>query len=332
MVNYTCYRCGYETHIKTILIRHLSRKNICGLKLYDINILDFKQFIENGNKCDEYLESIKNTQKILKNGYQNTHKILKTTQKNHILPHKYSQDDCKDDCEDDINQCEYCKKVLSSYKNLWRHLKTCKKKKEEDDAKQSMKDLVNLLNEKNKELNKQLEKRDKQIDELIKKAGINNSTITNNIQNNIKLLAYDNTDISNITDKDIMKCMNHSNMCVPYLIKMIHLDPEKPENHNVYISNLKNGYIMVYDGDKWDTLNREELIDNIISDKQGLIEERVENWIEKGKKYPTIMKKFERYLEKKEINIVINKIKEEIKFMLYNNKSLIKNKCNSVVD
>ncbi len=250
MVNYTCYRCGYETHIKTILIRHLSRKNICGLKLYDINILDFKQFIENGNKCDEYLESIKNTQKILKNGYQNTHKILKTTQKNHILPHKYSQDDCKDDCEDDINQCEYCKKVLSSYKNLWRHLKTCKKKKEEDDAKQSMKDLVNLLNEKNKELNKQLEKRDKQIDELIKKAGINNSTITNNIQNNIKLLAYDNTDISNITDKDIMKCMNHSNMCVPYLIKMIHLDPEKPENHNVYISNLKNGYIMVYDGDK----------------------------------------------------------------------------------
>ncbi len=44
------------------------------------------------------------------------------------------------------------------------------------------------------------------------------------------------------------------------------------------------------------------------------------------------MKKFERYLEKKEINIVINKIKEEIKFMLYNNKSLIKNKCNSVVD
>ena len=104
---------------------------------------------------------------------------------------------------------------------------------------------------------------------------------------------------------------------------MIHLDPEKPENHNVNISNLKNGYIMVYDGIKWDTKNRDEIIADMIDDKQGLIEERIEIWIERGEKYPSIMKKFERYLEKKENNKVINKIKEEIKFMLYNNKSLM---------
>lgn len=60
---------------------------------------------------------------------------------------------------------------------------------------------------------------------------------------------------------------------------------------------------MVYDGTKWDTLNREELIIDMIDDKQGLIEERIEIWIEKGKKYPSIMKKFERYLEKKENNM-----------------------------
>jgi hypothetical protein len=108
----------------------------------------------------------------------------------------------------------------------------------------------------------ELKKRDNQIDELIKKAGINNSTITQNIQNNIKVLAYKNTDMSKLTDKDILKCLNHSNMCVPYLIKMIHLDPKKPENHNVYISNLpqaclgrpslwKNNHVMLYDGNKW---------------------------------------------------------------------------------
>jgi len=306
----------------------LSRKNTCGLKLYNIDLVKFKQYIENGYKCDEYLESI--------NSVNNQSKISQKSVKNQS---KISQKSAENQSNIDQNnkkfECEFCNKEYIHNQSLHKHLKTCKEKKKEDEVKQSMTELVKLLNEKDKEIekrDKQLEKRDKQIDELIKKAGINNSTITNNIQNNIKLLAYDNTDISNITDKDIMKCMNHSNMCVPYLIKMIHLDPEKPENHNVYISNLKNGYIMVYDGDKWDTLNREELIDNIISDKQGLIEERVENWIEKGKKYPTIMKKFERYLEKKEINIVINKIKEEIKFMLYNNKSLIKNKCNSVVD
>lgn len=29
MVNYKCPRCGYETHIKTIYTRHLSRKTLC---------------------------------------------------------------------------------------------------------------------------------------------------------------------------------------------------------------------------------------------------------------------------------------------------------------
>ena len=83
---------------------------------------------------------------------------------------------------------------------------------------------------------------------------------------------------------------------------------------------------MVYDGGKWDTFNRDEIINNMIDDKQGLIEERIENWIEEGKKYPAIMRKFERYLEKKENNVVIDRIKEEIKLMLFNNRKLIKSK------
>ena len=83
---------------------------------------------------------------------------------------------------------------------------------------------------------------------------------------------------------------------------------------------------MVYDGGKWDTFNRDEIINNMIDDKQGLIEERIENWIEEGKKYPSIMRKFERYLEKKENNVVIDRIKEEIKLMLFNNRKLIKTK------
>ena len=37
------------------------------------------------------------------------------------------------------------------------------------------------------------------------------------------------------------------------------------------------------------------------------------------------MKKFERYLEKKEKDVVLNKIKEEIRFMLFNNRNMIKN-------
>ena len=186
-------------------------------------------------------------------------------------------------------------------------------------------ELVKILNkkldEKDKEFKMELDKRDKQIDELIKKAGISNSTI--NVQNNIKLLSYSDTDRSHLTDKDILKCLKHSNFCIPYLIKKVHFDVNKPENHNVYISNLKNKYVMMYDGNKWECKDREEQISNLMDDNEGIIEYKLEEWLEKGVKYPEMMKKFNTYIEKKDNNKVINIIKDEIKLLLYNNRNVV---------
>ena len=97
-----------------------------------------------------------------------------------------------------------------------------------------------------KKKDEQMKKKDEQITELIKKAGIQNSNITQNIQQNIKLVAYKETDMSHLTEQDYLYCLNRSNMCIPNLIKKIHFNPKKPENHNVFISNLKSGYIMLY--------------------------------------------------------------------------------------
>ena len=177
-------------------------------------------------------------------------------------------------------------------------------------------------------LNQQLKDKDKQINELIKKSGtINNITYNqqNNVSNNIKLLGYRNTDISHLSDKDFINCISHSNFCIPHLIKKIHFNPEKPENHNIYISNIKNNYAMTYDGDKWNLTNRDDIINDILEEKEIIIEEKLEEWLEKGKKYPEIMKKFTRYLEKKEHDVVLDKIKDEIKLVLFNNRNLIKN-------
>ena len=160
---------------------------------------------------------------------------------------------------------------------------------------------------------------------LLKKTGINinNSTITQNIQQNIKLLAYSNTDTSHLTDNDYLKCLKHSNFCIPHLIEKIHFDPKKPENHNIYISNLKNNYAMIYDGNKWNLKDRDEVINNILDEKEVIVEQKLEEWIENGKNYPDIMKKFNRYLEKKENDTVLNKVKNEIKLMLFNNREMI---------
>ena len=298
---YKCPRCNYSTHILTIYVRHLKRKKICEPISSKTDLQ--KEYI----KYDIY-------EKIIKP--QNN--SIKTSKNEGAL--KITQNNSK-------NICKYCDKQFSRIDSLTRHYKTCKEKKKTDEASQHMQELVNLLNEKNEKISKydlELDKKNKQIDELIKKAGINIGT--QNIQQNIKILAYDNTDLSHLKNKDYLKCLRRSNFCIPHLIEKIHFNPEKPENHNIYISNLKNNYVMIYNGEKWMINDRDESIQNLIDDKESIIEQKLEEWIENGKNYPDIMKKFNRYLEKKENDKVLDKIKNEIKLMLFNNRDIVSKK------
>ena len=318
MVNYQCPRCGFSTTIKTKYTSHLSRKYICENKISDDNLeTEYLKY-----NIQEKLSSGKYTQNIPIHTQKYTQNIPTYTQNIPIYTQKNTQNIPNNT---DENECQYCKKKLSSYKNLWRHLKTCKEKIKDDEEKNELLQIVDMLNNQLKEQNEQINKRDQQIDELIKKSGMNIGTV--NIQNNIKLLSYGNTDVSHLTDNDYMKCLNHNNFCVPQLIEKIHFNPQKPENHNIYISNIKNNYVMLYDGDKWILKDRDEAITRMIDEKDIILEQKLEEWIENGNEYPTIMNKFKRYIDKKENNKVLNKIKEEIKLILFNNRNVIeKNK------
>ncbi len=311
MVFYQCYRCGYSNNDKSKIRQHINRKNKCDNNINNINLDDYKTSILQGLSYEEYLEIAKGKSNISQTSVKNQSNISQTSVKN--------QSKLDEKCKK--FECSFCKKKYVHNQSLHKHFKTCKEKKEEEEVKHSMIELVKLLNKKLDEKDKELSKRDKQIDELIKKAGISNSTI--NVQNNIKLLSYSDTDRSHLTDKDILKCLKHSNFCIPYLIKKVHFDENKPENHNVYISNLKNKYVMMYDGNKWECKDREEQISNLMDDNEGIIEYKLEEWLEKGVKYPEMMKKFNTYIEKKDNNKVINIIKDEIKLLLYNNRNVV---------
>ena len=300
MVFYNCPRCNYSTEHKTKYVNHLKKKNIC------------EPILSKTNLQKEYIK-FRIEDKIKVNPKESTSE----SKIGSLNPNESKR----------IHFCKYCEKIYSNSSNLSKHLKKCNDKIKTDEANFHMQELVKVLNEHKEKLNKydlELEEKNKQINELIKKSGINNSTITQNIQNNIKLLAYDKTDISDLTDKDFMKCFNHNNMCVPHLVKRIHFNPKKPENHNVFISNLKSGYIMIYDGKKWNTYNRDEIVDDIFDDKHDILEQKIEEWVNIGKDYPIIYHKFKRYLEKINNDTVFKKVKDELKLILYNNRTIIK--------
>ena len=323
MVNYQCIRCGYTTTDKSKIKSHFNRKTVCKPKINNIKLDDYKERILNG-------EEIIIENDIHKKSTNYLHHIHKKSTSYPQKIYNLSTLNSFDDSEENWN-CEFCKRKLSSYKSLWRHLKSCKEKKKDDEERDNLLNLVNMLNDqlkqKDQQLNeqmKELSKRNEQIDELIQKTGINIGT--QNIQQNIKILAYKNTDLSHLTDQDYLQCLNRSNMVIPNLIKRIHFNPKKPENHNIFISNIRNKYVMVYDGHKWNLSNQNETIEDLIDTNEIVIEQKLEEWVENGREYPEIMKKFNRYLEKKEKDEVINKVKEEIKLILFNNRKVIEAK------
>lgn len=216
--------------------------------------------------------------------------------------------------------CKYCNAPFKYRQGMYRHIKyTCKKNDDED-----FKELARLLNEQKNEVRSM----QKQIDKLTQKLQIqnvnngmvNNGTVNNNTINmnmEIKLLNHADTDYSHLTPKDYIMCINECNYCVKALIEKLHFNQDKPENMNIYISNIKGNYMMIYKDNEWQICKRKEKIDDLYEYNEIILE----NWYDEYKeKYPHIIKSFQRYLHNKDENDMLNKVKDEILMMLYNKR------------
>jgi len=229
---------------------------------------------------------------------------------------------------DGNNICKYCNKKYKQKQHLTRHLKTCKLKLE-DDKKQKLYDLLVKKNNKNlEEQNLYLKQQINLLQEQLKLAkNINSNNVINSHNiNNINIVAFNKTDLSHITDKDFEYIMKRCNMCIPKLIEKTHYDSTKPENKNIFISNIKDKYIMKWDGLKWNLNNREDTLEDLYENSSNILEDRIETWeFNKFQYDPIAVRKFYKFLDNKDKDEVKNKIKEEIKLILYNNRLRITN-------
>ena len=199
--------------------------------------------------------------------------------------------------------CDYCEKSYKSKTTLKRHLKTCKVKKTETD--------------------KVIADQERKIIELEAKLAAKPS-ITNNIINNIiQVNGYRNTDFSNIKDIIYSKALDKTLMSIPKMIEYTHFNPRLPENHNIYISNQKGKYAMVYDGNDWCIKDQKQTIDKLIDDQEYALDE----WVNKvGDEHPKEMKKFQRYMNVKEKDGAEEAMKEEVRMLLYNKRNVVKSR------
>ena len=218
-----------------------------------------------------------------------------------------------------FHNCKYCMKRFTTKQSMYRHIKyTCKKNHDED-----LRELVRLLNEKNESLQNQIDKLSQKLQMQNVNSGMMNShhnTHSNN-KYDIKILNYNNTDYEHLTEKDYLNCLKDNNHCVKRLIEKVHFDKEKKENHNIYISNIKNNYVMVYSDGQWTLVDRTKQITDLYDKNEYELETWYDNYKEK---YPHIVKSFTRYLKnKEEDDDLLNDIKDQVILMLYNKRNVV---------
>ena len=231
-------------------------------------------------------------------------------------------------------QCKYCDKCFKFKQSMYKHIKyVCKKNKDED-----FQELARLLNEKDKQLvlkdkqmDKQLALRDnkmemmqKQIDKLTNKLQIQNINqgIVQNGNNtiNIQVLNHQDTDYSHLTPTDYISCIKDCNKCVKSLIEKVHFNSNKLENMNIYLSNIKGKYLMIYKDNTWQIQDKKTQVDRLYDNNEFVLEAWYDEYKEK---YPSIIKSFQRYLQNRDEDEMLNNIKEEILVMLYNKRKMI---------
>jgi uncharacterized C2H2 Zn-finger protein len=308
MSEYKCDKCDKIFIFKSNYIRHITRKTTCDDNIYICDKCDkiFKYKSKYDIHINKKISCIKQENDI----NQKISTIIK--QNNEITNNKGINDIIK---IDDINKikCIECNKIFASEKSLKRHiLNYCKSFEIINKS-----DLIQKIYELKKELNN---KDSNKLDEI--NINSKNHINVNNTVNNIIINAYGKEDLSHITEKDYKNIFNKCNSAIPMLIELVHFNEDKPENTNVYISNMKSQYAYVYDGKKWILKNKNELIDDIYDNKCIILLEKYDDL--KNILNDQTIRIFEHFKTKYDTDDMKENVLNRIELVLYNNRNLIK--------
>ena len=214
--------------------------------------------------------------------------------------------------------CSICNKIFANRHSRWRHEKKCKIEKE------------NKENEKKENENKEIVEMKKQIkalEELIKNK--ENKTVNNNngtiINNNIHINALGRENIINqLTLQEqinIATCHLFNESPHVEMVRLTYTKENCIENQNTLITNLQNKSCQVYNNKtgKFEATNKSQHIDNIIHYRKKDVQELSET-LKNNKK---VYKKYGNKLDPVE-PIDPAKDKEEITYIIYNNRDKVK--------
>ena len=268
--------------------------------------------------------------------HKNSHqKVIIQSSKSHLLVIKKSSLNNKEG----EHKCIYCNKIFSFKQNKYRHMKTCKIKKEKDNNnnyknKLKLKDaeikklkerLRDKMNKNCKMHYKTLQKINNQLNNNITK---NNCVETiNNIHNrniiNFNLVGFGKEELSDVlSNKEQLKILKKKFKSLPFMIDYVHFNKDYPQYMNFIITSVNNNIAYKYDedkkqfiaGDKEKLLN--ELIDNRMYDIDTFYKTHIDKLNDKCKEV------INRFLDKYD-NDKLDSLNNDINLVVYNNMNKV---------
>ncbi len=155
--------------------------------------------------------------------------------------YRHMRDNCKIRKEKDLEK----EKIFD------RLMKLEKKNKKFRKLKKDNKRLIKIENE-NKALKKKMENMEKRLNNnkmivngnVIGDVNVNNGTVNNGTVNNVTLVAYGSEDISKLDKTDILRILRNGYNSSLKLTEAVHFNPMYPEYQNIYITNMKDAYVI----------------------------------------------------------------------------------------
>ena len=222
--------------------------------------------------------------------------------------HKMTTNDHKMTTKKLKYSCDFCDSTFSTKPHKRRHeLHFCKEN-------------TSIMTNKIQTLEKEKKKLEKEIVKLIDKVG----NVTNNNTNNIIVVnnyGKENTDY--LTIDKIKKLLNRPYDSVQELIKMLHYDPDHPENHNIKITNKKEPYALVWNDPIWELRKKKSVVKDLVDKGFMMIDTTHDNINETNNKYI----KFQDNFEDNASNIK-DKIEEETEIVIINETKKLDNNNN----
>ena len=234
--------------------------------------------------------------------------------------------------------CKKCNKEFNSRQAKWSHDKKCIFTNIQEDILNSN----NILIKQNEELKQQNEKFEKELIEMKKQmleimnkqnkihpktlTKINNQLNDNKVINNINIIQLGGESVDTLFNKNQqIDVLNKRYKCLEFLVKQIHFNDNYPQFKNILITNTQNNIAYRYDKveNKFMATNKNELLDEVITERMG----DIENFYDNQGNYlsPKTKKVIDDFISKmaeKDKKYYEDKMKD-IKLVIYNNRNKV---------